>query len=101
MNRSSFRAWLVSRGEGSAGYPGRCDQCPLASFLRASGAPAPYVRWRSFTRDWPAPYQIALPGWARVFVREVAICAGVAGRREPMSAARCLRILDTLPETLR
>lgn len=68
LTRSAFAKWLEAKPEGFVFEdPASCYDCPIACFLRDSGAPDPYVWFDQFTREeWEQRFR-PLPHWGKFF----------------------------------
>lgn len=92
LTQKGFRAWLESKHPQTVvgrSFEGRT--CPIAKYLKDSGANSPSVGRLSFTINYTTTnWQLDLPRWATEFVGRV---DGI-GKHKPVTASRALKILD-------
>lgn len=87
MNKTDFAAWLATQSGVISERPHGSNDCPLAVWLRANGAPNPSVlccRGYNLAGEARKP----TPKWAQQFIIEIDIDDG------PLSAIECLGILE-------
>lgn len=94
LDRRSFRRWLRSLPPEAEFRTKNCARCPLAAYLAAHGAPAPYVDEIAYRQERDGPER-RLPLWARFFVEEVTTRAGFRDRAVGVTEA--LEALEAVP----
>lgn len=99
---AGVRRWLERKAPGAVvGHVGRVGACPLACYLRESGAPAAFVTEARYWLSSPtlSSSAIPLPDWAAEFV-------SLVDRRyvhqaiTPITAAEALRALEDAEDAL-